>query len=155
MKKLYTLILFFCFYQFSYSQACGEGKFVFEFYQKYNSALSYEITSVEINDDKLISEDLYSGICMDSIKLKGINQSKIDKNKLPKFIKNALGYSNYIKNNQIIFNTLEQYNKLYLLTVWDKNTKIQILVNLFGGCNRKNIVVMSKKPKLIPEINRR
>ncbi len=68
MNKLYTLILFLlC--QFSYSQACGEGKFIFEFHQKYSSVLNYEITSVEINDDKLISEDLYMGVYMDSIKL--------------------------------------------------------------------------------------
>jgi hypothetical protein len=153
MNKLYMLILFFlC--QFSYSQACGEGKFIFEFHQKYSSVLNYEITSVEINDDKLISEDLYMGVYMDSIKLKGISQSKIDKNKLPKFIKNSIGTCNSIKNNQLIFKTLEQYNKLYLLTVWDKKIKIQILVNLFGGCNRKNIVVMSETPKLIHDINR-
>lgn len=150
MRTVYTLILLCWFSQLSYSQACGGGKFVFEFYTKNNCELKYEITSVEIKDINLASEDTYMGIIMDSIKLKKINQSKIDKDKLPKFINKSISSDNKIKNNQLIFDTLELYNKLYLLTVWDKKIKIQILVNLFGGCDRENIVVMSENPKLIP-----
>ncbi|QYS91319.1 hypothetical protein JJC04_00030 [Flavobacterium covae] len=45
MRALYTLILLSYFYQLSYSQACGGGKFVFEFYRKDNYELKYEITS--------------------------------------------------------------------------------------------------------------
>ncbi|MET3045031.1 hypothetical protein [Flavobacterium covae] len=150
MRALYTLILLSYFYQLSYSQACGGGKFVFEFYRKDNYELKYEITSVEIKDINLASEDIYMGIVMDSIKLKQINQFKIDINKLPKFINKSITFDNKIKNNQLTFNTLELYNKLFLLTVWDKKTKIQILVKLFGGCDRKNIVVMAENPKLIP-----
>lgn len=148
MKSIYIILLI-CFYQFSYSQACGGGKFVFEFYTKNDNELSYEIAEVEIKDEKLLFENLNNGVVIDSSKLKKIHEYKFNKDKLPKFVSQSISSDNRIKNNELVFSTLELYNKIYLLTVCNKKNKIYILANLFGGCNRKNIVIMADKPKLI------
>jgi len=148
MKSIYIILLI-CFYQFSYSQACGGGKFVFEFYTKGDNELSYEIAEVEINDEKLLFENLNNGVAIDSSKLKNLHEYKFNKEKLPKFLSQSISSDNKIKNNELVFSTLKLYNKIYLLTVWNKKNKIYILANLFGGCNRKNIVIMADKPKLI------
>lgn len=148
MKFIYIILLI-CFCQFSYSQACGGGKFVFEFYTKDDNELSYEIAEVEIKDEKLLFENLNNGVIIDSSKLKGLYKYKLNKDKLPKFVTQSISSDNKIKNNELVFSTLELYNKIYLLTVCNKKNKISILANLFGGCNRKNIVIMAEKSKII------
>ncbi|WP_294963915.1 hypothetical protein [uncultured Flavobacterium sp.] len=148
MRPIY-IILFVVFYQFSYSQACGGGKFVFEFYTKNDNELLYEISQVEFKDEKLLFENLNDGIVIDSTKLQSLAQSKFHKEKLPKFISQSISSNNKIENNELVFSTLESYSRVYLLTVWNKKNKIYILTNLFGGCNRKNIVIMAEKPKMI------
>jgi len=142
IKKNICLIIFSFIFQFSYSQACGGGKFKFEFYTKSNDSLKYEIIEVEVKDTKLLSEDLYRGVLVDEDIMNGISLHTFDKNKLPNFISKSIGDGNGINNNEIIFNTLELYNKLYLLKVWNLECEIYILANLFGGCNRKTILVM-------------
>lgn len=151
MKTIFFILLYFCVFQFSYSQSCGSGKFVFEIYTKNDNNIRYEITQAEIMDEKLLSNDLNMGMIIDSTNLKGIKQSKLDRAKLPKFISQSINCDNKIINNELIFKTLELYGKLYLLTIWNNKNKIQILVNLFGGCSRENIVILSENPKLIPK----
>ncbi|MFV0530774.1 MAG: hypothetical protein ACK5MD_04985 [Flavobacteriales bacterium] len=148
MRFIYILILVLT-YQLSNSQSCGSGKFIFEFYTKNHEKLKYKIKEVDIINKDLLFEDTYRGIILDSSKINGIKQFEFNKDKLPKLISQSLNCDDNINNNQLTFNTLELFNKFFLLKIWDKNNEIQILVNLFGGCNRKNIVVMSENPIII------
>lgn len=151
MKAIFFLLINFCVFQISYSQSCGGGVFIFEIYTKNDNDIRYEITQAEIIDEKLLSNDLNRGMIIDSTNLKSIKQSKLDRTKLPKFISKSINCDNKLSNNELNFTTLELYNKLYLLTIWNNKNKVQILANLFGGCSRKNIVILSDNPKLIPK----
>ncbi len=150
MKAIFFLIINFCVFQISYSQSCGSGVFIFEIYTKNDNDIRYEITQAEIIDEKLLPNDLNRGMIIDSTNLKSIKQTKLDRTKLPKFISQSINCNNKLSNNELNFKTLELYNKLYLLTIWNNKNKVQILANLFGGCSRKNIVILSDNPKLIP-----
>lgn len=150
MKAIFFLIINFCVFQISYSQSCGSGVFIFEIYTKNDNDIRYEITQAEIIDEKLLPNDLNRGMIIDSTNLKSIKQTKLDRTKLPKFISQSINCDNKLIDNELNFKTLELYNKLYLLTIWNNKNKVQILANLFWGCSRKNIVILSDNPKLIP-----
>ncbi|QCE43043.1 hypothetical protein [Psychroserpens sp. NJDZ02] len=146
--KITTFLIAIFIYQFSYSQACGGGELTLEFYTKNNQQLKYEIKEVEIIDDDLL-KNTNVGIKIDSTNMKGIKELKFDKNKLPGFISQSINCNNHIVDNQLKFKTLELFNKVFLLRVWSEKEEVKILIELFGGCNRKKIIVMSKEPMLI------
>ena len=147
MKLIITLI-FISIFQFSYAQSCGSGELIFDFYTMDNEKLEYEISGIEVIDSILLDKTL-QGIKIDSTNLEGIKQYKFNKKELPKFISESMKCNHSIINNQLSFKTLELFNKVFLLRVWSKNSEIKILIELFGGCNRKKIIVMSKEPILI------
>ncbi len=147
MKIIITLI-FTSIFQFSYAQSCGSGELIFDFYTKDNEKLAYKISEVEIIDSTLLDKT-HKGIKIDSLNFKGIKELKFNKNKLPKFISESIKCNTTVTDNQLKFKTLELFNKVFLLRVWNKNNEIKILIELFGGCNRKKIIVMSKESMLI------
>lgn len=150
IRKCFCLTIFSFIFQFSYSQACGGGEFRFEFYTKNNDNLKYEIMEVKIKNDKLLLEDFYNGVIVDKNVMNGISLYEFNKKKLPTFISESIVDGDRVFNNELVFKTLELYNKLYLLKVWNLDSEVYIVANLFSGCSRRTIVVMlSENPILI------
>lgn len=150
MKKYICFIIFAFIFQLTYSQACGGGKFEIDFYTKSADNLQYKITEVKTVNKEFLSGDISEGTIITKNQLKEVVQSEFDKSKLPKFISESVIDQDIIENNELSFNTLELYNKLFLLKVWSTENEVYILANLFGGCDRKIAVIMiSENPQLI------
>lgn len=103
MEKIYLILISMYVYQFSYSQACGSGKFSFEIYTKNDNDIRYEIMRAEILDEKLLLNDLNMGIIIDSLDLKNIKQSKLVKAELPKHISQSINCDEKVVNNELFF----------------------------------------------------
>lgn len=166
MKRYLILIMSICTTFISYSQRCGGGTFIFEFYvlnEKKIENLRYEILNFDseslkafddiakINQPKYASfvRDYEGGIILNSNMI--IENDKRNEDLIRYLTKRKIDKKGIIYNGLIKFQTSENYNKPYILKIINNQITFYILANLFGGCDRTTKILLQDIPRIVIE----
>lgn len=134
-----------------YPQACGSGIFRFEFYTINGEKVKLDYEVIELNDENLKTimlkskiESIYNAAIVDSKIIDSVNFNKITKDELP--FQNKVKRKGNVLNGILEFRTKELANIPCLLKIKTDKYIFYLMANLFGGCNRKNIITLGKQP---------
>lgn len=158
--KIIALLIFVT--SVSYSQRCGGGTFLFEFYilngQK-QEQLQYEIFEFDLskvdNGNDKIREETYASFVRDYENGIIINYKIGDEigdksDKLVNFLtKKKVNKKGNIDNGVLQFKTIETYNKPYILKISNSKITFFIVANIFGGCNRTTKIILKQIPEIV------
>ena len=167
MRKYLILLIIFT-TSISYSQRCGGGTFIFEFYtlngekqeNLYYEILNFDSDSLKTHNknDKInqatyasFVRDYENGIIINSNMVNEIDEKNED---LVKSLnKRKVDKKGVIDSGVMKFKTVETYNKPYVLKITNSKITFYILANIFGGCNRTTKVLLQDIPKIVIEKN--